>query len=74
MKDNVYVVEQNYYFVLGDNRGNSEDSRYLGFVSGKDIIGAPLLIYWSWDSSIPYSSPLKLLGSIRWERFMTVVK
>jgi signal peptidase I len=74
MKDNVYVVERNYYFALGDNRSNSEDSRYFGFIAKRDIIGAPLLIYWSWDSSIPFTSPLRLLSSIRWERLFSVVK
>jgi signal peptidase I len=41
------IVPEDHYFVLGDNRDDSQDSRYWGFVPLKNIIGRPLLIYWS---------------------------
>jgi signal peptidase I len=44
------VVPENSYFVLGDNRDNSLDSRYWGFVPRENIIGKPLMIYWSFDA------------------------
>lgn len=41
------VVPSGRYFVMGDNRDNSEDSRYWGFVPAENIIGRPLVVYWS---------------------------
>jgi len=41
------IVPEGFYFVLGDNRDESLDSRYWGFVPRENIIGRPLLIYWS---------------------------
>jgi signal peptidase I len=71
---NTYVVEQNYYFMLGDNRDSSEDSRYWGFVPERNIIGEVMMIYWSWDSRIPFTSPIALFESIRWERLFGIVR
>jgi signal peptidase I len=45
------VVPPNSYFAMGDNRDNSLDSRYWGFVPRENIIGKPLLIYWSYRAS-----------------------
>jgi signal peptidase I len=45
------VVPPHRYFALGDNRDNSSDSRYWGFVPRENIIGKPLIIYWSYDAS-----------------------
>lgn len=44
------VVPPNHYFALGDNRDSSLDSRYWGFVPRENIIGKPLIIYWSYDA------------------------
>jgi signal peptidase I len=44
------VVPPNHYFALGDNRDSSWDCRYWGFVPGENIIGKPLIIYWSYDA------------------------
>ncbi len=44
------VVPDNCYFAMGDNRDSSLDSRYWGFVPRENIIGKPLLIYWSYDA------------------------
>jgi len=45
------VVPPDHYFAMGDNRDNSADSRYWGFVPSENIKGKPLLIYWSYDAS-----------------------
>lgn len=54
-----YIFEQNYYYVLGDNRAASFDSRFWGFVAESDIIGTPVIVLWS-------RSPV--LGHMRWNR------
>jgi signal peptidase I len=52
VEDGQLIVPEGHYFVMGDNRDDSQDSRYWGFVPQENIIGRPLLIYWSvqdWD-------------------------
>ncbi len=46
---NEYTIKQNYYFMMGDNRDNSEDSRYWGFVPHDHIVGKAFVVYFSWD-------------------------
>jgi signal peptidase I len=45
------VVPPGHYFAMGDNRDQSLDSRYWGFVPRENIIGKPLIIYWSYEAS-----------------------
>ena len=45
------LVPTGQYFVMGDNRDDSYDSRYWGFVPRQNIIGSPMFIYWSFETS-----------------------
>ncbi len=69
-----YIVQQNYYFMIGDNRDNSLDSRFWGYVPEKNIVGSPLFIYWSWNPDLPLYNIFGKLASVRWSRLGTIVK
>ena len=72
-KTTEYEIPQDYYFAMGDNRDDSADSRYWGFVPREKIIGEALMIYWSWNPNIPFSNFFKLLGSVRFSRIAKLV-
>lgn len=60
-----YIAEQDHYFMMGDNRDNSWDSRFWGFVPFDNILGEGLVIYMSWDKEMPL---YRLTKKIRWNR------
>jgi signal peptidase I len=78
------VVPPDSYFAMGDNRDNSLDSRYWGFVPRENIIGKPLLIFWSYDAPtadlVGYSADhfLDLAKNFffktRWDRELKLVR
>jgi signal peptidase I len=80
-----YTVPAGCYFAMGDNRGNSYDSRFWGCVPRKDIIGTPIMIYMSlrapsgaWEPGqirerfFAYANALIHPGTVRWKRLFHI--
>ena len=88
VEDGELIVPEDSYFVLGDNRDDSYDSRYWGFVPAENIVGRPLVIYWSMDRATPViASELSsdrlsslahnvtsLIEGLRWRRMLRTVQ
>lgn len=65
---NSYTFKQNYYWMMGDNRHRSADSRYWGYVPENHIVGKPVFLWMSWDSRGD-----GFFDSIRWDRVFTTI-
>jgi signal peptidase I len=66
-KADSYTFKLNYYFMMGDNRHNSEDSRFWGFVPEDHIVGKALFIWMSIDDNASF------LNKIRWSRLFNII-
>ena len=63
-----YTFKQDYYWMMGDNRNNSQDARMWGYVPFNHVVGKPVFVWMSWDSNAKGIS-----NKIRWERLFTTV-
>jgi len=63
-----YTFLQDYYWMMGDNRDNSQDARMWGFVPFNHVVGKPVFIWMSWDSNAE-----GFMNKIRWKRLFTTV-
>lgn len=67
-KETSYTFKQDYYWMMGDNRHNSEDARFWGYVPFDHVVGKPVFIWFSWDTNGE-----GIANKIRWERVFTTV-
>ena len=63
-----YTFLQNYYWMMGDNRDNSQDARMWGLVPFNHVVGKPVFIWMSWDTNAK-----GIINKIRWDRMFTTV-
>jgi signal peptidase I len=69
--DGDLVVPPDRYFVMGDNRQHSLDSRFWGFVPRANILGRPLLVYWSIETAeLPDDAPLTERAAADYDEFL----
>tara|TARA_B110000093_G_scaffold62623_1_gene67780 strand:+ start:12234 stop:13937 length:1704 start_codon:yes stop_codon:yes gene_type:complete len=66
-----YTFQQDYYWLMGDNRHNSLDARYWGYVPFDHVLGKPVMVWFSWNANA--ASFGEKLKSIRWDRMFTTV-
>jgi signal peptidase I len=69
-----YTIQHDYLFGMGDHRDNSLDGRYWGFIPKDNIVGTPMIVYWSWNTDLPLYDIFGRLASVRWGRIGSLIK
>ncbi len=69
-----YTIKHDYVFGMGDNRDNSLDSRFWGFIPEHDVIGTPLIVYWSWSPNLSIINLGEKIKSLRFNRIGKLIK
>jgi signal peptidase I len=69
-----YRVERNYLFGMGDHRDNSLDGRFWGFIPEDNIVGTPMIVYWSWDPELSIFNIVEKIASVRPGRIGTIIQ
>lgn len=70
-----YTVQRDYVFGMGDNRDNSLDSRFWGLIPEQDVVGTPMVVYWSWQNrvnNVEQGLMYKIMH-IRWNRLGAII-
>lgn len=70
LAEHAYTVKYRHYFMMGDNRDNSQDSRYWGYLPERYVVGEALIIYWSWDGELPL---YRIFEKVRWSRLLHLI-
>lgn len=84
VKDGILTVPNGFYLCMGDNRENSDDSRYWGLVPRENIIGKPLIIWWSFEASTEHLASYSVdqvlnlvtnfFSKTRWKRTLMFIR
>ena len=69
-----YTVQNDYLFGMGDHRDNSLDGRYWGFIPKENLVGTPMIVYWSWNTDLPLYDIFGRIASVRWGRIGSLIK
>lgn len=69
-----YTVERDYIFGMGDHRDNSLDGRFWGFIPKENLVGTPMIVYWSWDPNLHLTDFFSKISTIKFGRIGTIIR